>query len=180
MLEKLLDNRNLSLIAKRYAWQCIIFSLSLSIILGGYRLPEAIGQQTPTANYKTFTEWCANKADLNPEARRTVNSLLTQAGTNECEPANLKLLSRAEFDISLDKISDITPLTSLTKLTSLDLSFNKISDTTPLKSLTNLTSLSLWNNEISDTTPLTSLTNLTNLDLSGNQISDISPMALKK
>ncbi|MEG3895799.1 MULTISPECIES: leucine-rich repeat domain-containing protein [unclassified Microcoleus] len=150
MLKKLLDNRNLSLIAQQYAWQCIIFSLSLILILGSDRLPEAVAQQTPTANYKTFTEWCVNKATLNPGARITVDALLGQAATNECARVNDNLSSLGELYLVGEEISDITPLASLTKLTSLDLSFNKISDTIPLKSLTNLTSLSLWNNEIEE------------------------------
>jgi internalin A len=119
MFKRLYCNRNLSLIAKRYAWQCIIFSLSLILILGGYRLPEAIGQQTPTANYKTFTDWCVNKAKLNPEARRTVDVLSKKAGTNECAPANQKLSSISESFLSINEISDITPLQSLTNLTEL-------------------------------------------------------------
>ena len=93
MLEKLLSQRHWVKIAKWYAGQCIVFSLTLILIVGGYKLPEAVGQQTPTANYKTFTDWCANKAKLNPEARRTVDALLEQARTNECKTANQKLLS---------------------------------------------------------------------------------------
>jgi internalin A len=115
-------------------------------------LPEAVGQQTPTTNYKTFTDWCANKAKLNPEARHTVDVLLEQVGTNECEPANQKLSSLGELILSNNKISDITPLKSLTNLTSLDLSVNKISDITPLKSLTNLSELYLWGNPIANKT----------------------------
>jgi Na+/H+ antiporter NhaD/arsenite permease-like protein len=56
MLEKLLGKRHWLRIAKRYAWQCMVFSLSLIIIVGGYKLPEAVGQQIHTANYKTFTD----------------------------------------------------------------------------------------------------------------------------
>ena len=176
MLKKLLGDRNLPRIAKRYAWQCIVFSLSLILILGGYRLPGAIGQQTPTANYKTFTDWCVNKATLNPEARFTVDALLKQVG-NECEPANQKLSSLTSLELYLiNQISDITPLTSLTNLTSLGLYLNQISDITPLKSLTNLTYLNLERNQISEITPLKSLTNLSYLNLRDNQISDVTPL----
>jgi hypothetical protein len=38
----LLNNRNLPADAKRYAWQCVAFSLSLILILGGYKFPQAI------------------------------------------------------------------------------------------------------------------------------------------
>lgn len=170
MLEKFLGKRHSPRIAKRYAGQCIVFSLSLILIVGGYRLPKAVGQQTQTVNYKTFTDWCANKANLNPEARRTVDALLDEARTNECEPANQKLLSLKGVGIWDSGISDITPLKSLTNLTTLSLSGNNISDIRPLTSLTNLTSLSLRDNKISDITPLKSLTKLTTLDLIGNPI----------
>jgi len=152
MLKKLLGNRIFPQIAKRYAWQCIIFSLSLILILGGYRLPAAVAQQTPTANYKTFTDWCANKAKLNPEARITVDALLKEAGTNKCQPANQKLSSLPQLYLGGNKISDITPLKSLTNLTYLYLGGNKISDITPLKSLTKLTKLDLSRNPIANKT----------------------------
>ncbi|MEG4534446.1 leucine-rich repeat domain-containing protein [Microcoleus sp. D2_18a_D3] len=176
MLKKLLGDRNWFRIAKRYAWQCIVFSLSLILILGGYRLPGAGGQQTPTANYKTFTDWCTNKAKLKSEERRTVDALLEKAETNECEAASHNLSSLSELIIIYNEISDITPLTSLTNLTDLELSNNQISDITPLKSLTKLTNLNLGFNQISDFTPLTSLTKLTNLYLNSNQISDFTPL----
>ena len=134
MLEKLFGNRNLSQIVKRYG-QYIIFILSLILILGSDRLPEAVAQQTPTANYKTFTDWCVNKAKLKPEARRTVDQLLNLAGTNKCEAANQELSSLAGLGLFSDnQISDITPLKSLTKLTTLVLGDNPIANTTcPLK-----------------------------------------------
>ncbi|MEG4455556.1 leucine-rich repeat domain-containing protein [Microcoleus sp. N9_A1] len=153
MLEKLLGKRNWLKIAKHTAWQCIVFSLSLILIVGNYRLPQAVGQKTPTANYKTFTDWCANKANLNPETRRTVDALLKQAETNECKTANQKLSSLGELDIKGNQVSDITPLQSLTNLTTLIFSGNQISDITPLQSLTNLTTLYLGFNQISDITP---------------------------
>jgi internalin A len=170
MLEKLLGKSSWLKIAKRYAGQCIVFSLTLILIVGGYKLPEAVGQRTQTANYKTFTDWCANKANLNPEARRTVDALLKEAETNECAPANKKLLSLKGVLIWDSGISDITPLKSLTHLTTLALDGNNISDITPLTSLTNLTHLSLRDNKILDIASLKSLTKLTTLDLSGNPI----------
>jgi Leucine-rich repeat (LRR) protein len=53
---------------------------------------------------------------------------------------------------------------------------NKISDLSPLASLTNLTALHLWGNQISDLSPLSDLTNLRELYLPGNNISDLSPL----
>ena len=53
---------------------------------------------------------------------------------------------------------------------------NKLSDISPLSDLTSLTSLRLWSNQISDISQLSKLTNLNYLSLYRNQISDISPL----
>ena len=52
----------------------------------------------------------------------------------------------------------------------------QIVDLSPLSSLTNLTTIDLRYNQISESSSLSSLTNLMWLDLSGNQIGDISPL----
>ena len=95
-------------------------------------------------------------------------------------------------------ISDFTPLSGLTKLTTLDLNNTGISNISVLSRLTNLTTLHLSNyvgltsgssppsredqadlpvNSISDISTLSSLTNLTTLYLTGNSISDISTLS---
>lgn len=51
-------------------------------------------------------------------------------------------------------ITDITPLTGLTKLQNLYLNNNRISNLTPLAGLTNLQGLYLGNNQIKDLKPL--------------------------
>ena len=80
--------------------------------------------------------------------------------------------------LSGNKIQDITPLLSLTKLSMLDLKGNLgISDISALSSLTNLSELSLEYNKISDITPLSSLTNLIVLKLSYNGVSDLSALS---
>ncbi|NJL66034.1 MAG: leucine-rich repeat domain-containing protein [Microcoleus sp. SM1_3_4] len=110
--------------------------MSLIFMLGSDVWLGAQGQQTPTANYKTFTDWCVNKDKLNPEVRRTVDAfaLLGEAGTNECEAASQKLASLGELDLSFNQISDITPVASLTKLTAIYLAGNPIAHKTcPLK-----------------------------------------------
>ena len=53
-----------------------------------------------------------------------------------------------------NEIGDISPLASLTNLTSLWLQSNQINDISPLENLTNLTLLKLWSNQISDISPL--------------------------
>ncbi len=130
----------------------------------------------PQPGNRTFADWCRDRASLNPEAKHTVEVLLKQAGTTECDAANRKLSSLTELSLSDNKISDIKPLESLTKLTELWLFKNRINDIKPLESLTNLADLNLSYNEISDIKPLESLTNLTKLYLSDNEISDIKPL----
>ncbi|EBF5117001.1 hypothetical protein FH008_13480, partial [Listeria monocytogenes] len=73
-------------------------------------------------------------------------------------------------------LSDISPLSGLTKLTNLKIDSSNVSDISPLSGLTNLTSLSLRNNQISDISPLSGLTKLTDLILNNNQISDVGPL----
>ena len=96
-----------------------------------------------------------------------------------------------------NSVSDLSPLTGLTKLTGLTLNNNNISDISVLSGLTNLTSLNLshnsvsdisavaglakltgltLNNNISDISVLSGLTNLTSLNLSYNSVSDLSPL----
>ena len=78
--------------------------------------------------------------------------------------------------VNSNAVSDFSPLSSLTQLTSLDISFNSLSDVESLAQLTNLTNLNLDRNQINDVAPLAKLTNLTNLNLDRNQINDVAPL----
>ena len=75
-------------------------------------------------------------------------------------------------------VDDLTAVANLNSLISLTL-FNgeQPLDLTPLAGLTGLQSLTLRNNKITDLSPLSGLTNLTYLDLEGNQITDVRPLA---
>lgn len=75
-----------------------------------------------------------------------------------------------------NRISDITPIATLTRLKTLHLAINKISNITPLSSLINLNKLNLGGNRIRDLTPITALVNLNELHFYSNQISDITPL----
>ena len=79
--------------------------------------------------------------------------------------------------INSNLILDISPLTGLSNLTSLDLGSNNISDISLLTGLTNLARLNLSGNSISDISAVAGLTNLTWLFLGANNISDISAVA---
>ena len=132
-------------------------------------------QPKPSITFSSFADWCLHKDSLCEAARYTVEVLLKKAGTSDIYEANQILSSSNELDLSDNQISDITPLQSLTNLTSLNLYCDR-TDITPLQSLTNLTCLELHGNPISDITPLQSLTNLTSLTVSCGRISDLTPL----
>lgn len=83
-----------------------------------------------------------------------------------------KLKSLNLFNNAID---DITPLQMLTSLSELNLAKNKVTSIESLRNLTSLTKLQLNENQINDVRPLYNLVNLTDLKLSGNQITDYSP-----
>ena len=140
------------------------------LALSGNGLSAKAAETRSGNSRRTFADWCREKDSLSPEAKHTVEVLLRQAGTTECDAADGTLSSLTKLDLNNNEISDIKPLASLTNLTLLDLNYNEISDIKPLASLTNLTLLNLADNEISDIKPLASLTQLTWLYLSGNPI----------
>ena len=74
-------------------------------------------------------------------------------------------------------VSDLRPLSGMTKLTYLSVANSQVSDLRPLSGLTNLTDLILFNNQISDIRPLSGLKKLTVLDLCTNKISNLQPLA---
>ena len=98
---------------------------------------------------------------------------------------NLTSLNLGEFfyyavwppELRTNQIVDISPLSGLTRLKSLDLSHNQITDISDLSNLTALETLILYNNQISDISALSGLSNLTSLDLEHNQVTDIAPLS---
>ncbi|WP_161967152.1 leucine-rich repeat domain-containing protein [Fimbriiglobus ruber] len=76
------------------------------------------------------------------------------------------------------KVIDLSPLSELTALTTLDLSETGVSDVGPLSELSALTTLNLYEcRGVSDVGPLAELTALTTLDLSYTGVSDVGPLA---
>jgi internalin A len=140
--------------------------------------PESIQTKSdkPQLLTKSFTQWCKEKDNLPPATKTTIDLLLVEADTKDCELANTKLLKLTQLDLYHNNISNLEPLASLKNLTSLDLIGNQISDVTPLAGLSNLTYLALSENRISDVKPLASLTKLTYLSLNHNLITDIKPL----
>jgi internalin A len=133
-------------------------------------------QPNQPMSFSSFADWCRHIDSLSREARHTVKVLLKRAETDDGEEAEQILSSMTELDLFYNKITDISPLGSLTNLTTLNLSYNRISDISFLGSLTNLTTLDLSFNQITDISFLGSLTNLTTLFIWENQITDISSL----
>jgi internalin A len=98
---------------------------------------------------------------------------------------NLAILNLGEFyyywvwppELRTNQIEDITPISGLTRLKSLDLSNNQISDISALSGMAALETLTLYKNNITDISALSGLSNLTSLDLERNQVTDISPLS---
>ena len=86
--------------------------------------------------------------------------------------ANLEMLQLAGNDIS-----DLRPLSNLTKLRTLDLNINDILDLSPLSELMGLESLSLWVNPVGDLSPLSRLTGLQTLVVGATTVTDLSPLS---
>ncbi|MFN9598085.1 MAG: leucine-rich repeat domain-containing protein, partial [Dolichospermum sp.] len=98
-----------------------IFTLTL-----GFYTPKVTA--APIKTPKTFTEWCQQKASLPQQTRHTVEALLKVAKTQNCSQANQTLNQFTILNLGEDKISDISPLSTLTNLTEINLHKNKISD----------------------------------------------------
>ncbi|MDE0554338.1 MAG: leucine-rich repeat domain-containing protein, partial [Candidatus Poribacteria bacterium] len=149
--------------------------------------------EAPNSNISDLTglEYATNltRLDLGAERvyRREVSSI--QVGfvkrrpnlANSNEISNLSPLSgmtRLEYlDLGRNLISDVSVLSGMVSLTYLDLYDNYISDVSALSRLTNLTSLDLYNNLISNVSALASMTGLESLFLEQNSISDVSALA---
>ena len=145
----------------------------------------------PDANLRAVIADSLGKASGAPISRREIASLTVLEVPN----SNIRDLTGLEFATRLtslnlgmehvfdagwsnsNRIYDLSPLSSLTNLTSLELSFTGLTDVSALGHLTSLTTLWLRHNLISDISPLVNLTNLEELDLRDNFTSDISPLA---
>ncbi len=138
-------------------------------------MPEQ--QANQPLNFSSFADWCKHKDSLSESARHTVEVLLKQAGTCDCNEANRVLSNLTELHLPSNKITDITPVSGFTNLTRLHLENNQITDITPLSGLNNLTSLHLETNSITDLAGLSPLINLRRLHLCNNPITDITGLS---
>ncbi len=147
-----------------------LIALSLFLGVSGFRADAVPLNQTTTP--KSFADWCLNRANLPPDTRRTVDVLLREAGTTECDRADRKLSTLTALSLWNNQIADLKPLSGLSNLSSLYLSNNQIADIKPLSGLSQLIFLSLDNNQIADLKPLSSLKTLQELTIGGNPIAN--------
>lgn len=75
-----------------------------------------------------------------------------------------------------DQISDLSSLSQLTNLTTLDFSKDGVTSLAPLAGLTNLQSLGFSNNKVSDISVLKNMPNLASVNMLRNQVFDLSPL----
>ncbi len=113
---------------------------------------------------------------LSDEKLNTIDSLVSEIGFGKI--TSLKGIEHCtnvmHITYGLNKITDISPLSGLTKLEMLALDQNyTISDITPLAGLTNLVKLNLQDNNIADISSLKNLNKLTSLNLLGNPIKNL-------
>src|SRR4028119_2277240 len=92
----------------------IIFSCCVILALSGNGLSAKAAEMRSENSRRAFADWCRQKADLSPEAKRTVELLLEEAKTTECDAADRELSSLTVLFLLDNQISDIKPLESLT------------------------------------------------------------------
>ena len=105
---------------------------AIVLALSGSGLSADAAETRSGNSRRTFADWCREKDSLSPEAKHTVEVLLGQARTTECDAADRQLSSSMIPMLIGSLISDIKPLESLTNLRVLNLGGNQISDIKPL------------------------------------------------
>ncbi len=133
-------------------------------------LGKGSGATITTADMATLTELDAPNANISDLTGLEYATNLTRLDLDE------NYVSGQGW-VNSNSVSDLSPLSGLTNLTSLVLGGNSISDISAVSGLTNLTYLSLRGNSISDISAVSDLTNLASLSLNRNNLSDISPLS---
>ncbi|MDR2703192.1 MAG: hypothetical protein LBB58_02465, partial [Cellulomonadaceae bacterium] len=129
---------------------------------------------------------CAASSQLALTAKGDDGTLVADPGLQECLKANkIETAADAAKATKMDcfdyKIKDLTGIEQLTHLTYLDMDMNEFSDLTPLSTLTKLEHLCLMGSRISDVSALSGLVNLKELDLDETAVADLTPLkALSK
>lgn len=148
-----------------------------------YRIDCAtgVGFQSEPQN---FAQWCMT-SNLDDEQRKTVLALLGQtplrAGVlgdeRGCNDAAAFLDGITSINLQGSGISDLAPLATLPRLTTLIARDNAVSELRAIARLPNLTYLDLSRNRIVNIAAVAALPNLRRLDLAENRIADLRPLS---
>ncbi|AFY38360.1 Tetratricopeptide TPR_1 repeat-containing protein [[Leptolyngbya] sp. PCC 7376] len=141
-----------------------------SLCLSAIACVSVTAPTNATPDYQTFAEWCQNQDQISEDARHTVQVLLGQVGTTDCDTAQTLLSGVPLLALPGQNIRDVRPIGTLTQLQMLLLLDNDISDVSAIAKLTNLTSLDLGMNQITDIRALAPLTNLSMASFLDNPI----------
>lgn len=146
----------------RASWAILIAAL-----LGACSAVTPPAASPPPPQPPTFLELCTGAPSA--EVQATVEVLLEQAGTTDCQAAWDALSAREVLHVQGNGLRDLTPLAHLTQLRTLTLQDNRIADLGPLRDLRRLEVLWLAGNPVSDLGPLAGLHQLEDLWLTGRE-----------
>ena len=156
-----------------------------TVDIGAYEngsLRQTVTVNIPDTNLRSLLEQALGKGSGDSITDLELDGL---SGQLDASSSSISNLAGLEYCINLtflnlhdNQISDLSALSNLlTSLTELDLSQNRISNIRPISNLTKVTDLNLLGNQITDISLLSNLANLIELNLGGNQITDISVLS---
>jgi Leucine-rich repeat (LRR) protein len=118
---------------------------------------------------RTTTAGAADETIIREAIARELNKPASELVDSDCAQVT-------RLNLSLSKLSDLTPLKGLTSLQELYLDGTHVTDLTALQGLTSLQRLWLNQTQVSDLTPLHGLTDLIVLYLNGTRVSDLTAL----
>lgn len=157
--------------------QKIALCLLLYIVLGGAVFAQVV--EIPDPNLQAAIRHELQLPPTNPITKEDMLRLENLSAPRH-NITNLKGLEHASNLTGLilwsNPLSDLTPISNLTRLSYLDLAACSIVDITALSNLTGLINLNLRFNRISDISPIAKLSNLVILRINDNKITVVTPL----
>ena len=161
--------------------QKITLSLLLYIVLGSAAFAQVV--DIPDPNLRVAVRDALNlpgDAPITQAAMRRLTKLEPrfQGIRGITDLSGLEFATNlGHLDLTMNPISNFTPLANLIQLHTLWASRCDITDITTLANVTGLKILDLTHNRIIDISPLANLTQLVELNLSHNRIVNVNPLA---
>lgn len=94
----------------------ILISFYLPFVFSHASFAQSPQPIQSTETFRSFRDWCLRKEKLSQETKYTVDALLKNAGTSDCQQANSTLSNLSELEFYNEKISDLRLLQSLSNL----------------------------------------------------------------